>query len=438
MDTDVRTQPTYDPNVTYAGSCSATRIYWRTGTGNPPACSTDRWFNQAANQCNLGALALGSAGFFIDTMAQYDTSSGSGGRRWETISSTQKDRLVECQDDNGLHGDGNPLTAVYPLNGQATAANAWTALPTSGITWGQTPANQIYTIYSGNYLNWFSGPTALQPRLKVVQDVATNLLNTLNGVNVGLMHFNGEQGGLVKHAMENIATGRASMISDVNGLTAGGYTPLSETLYEAALYFRGGKVDYGNPGSVAASRNPSDTSLYQSPLNVSCQKNFIVYLTDGEPTRDVDADAKIVAMTDATGASFGSFVPGGTCDAETYPAGFSPSGGECLDDLAEFMYEGDLSSQPGKQSVTTYTIGFTVDLPILADTAARSGGAYYTANDTATLSNALSNIVTSILDTQTTFISPTVSVNSFNRTRNLNDLFISVFKASPGVHWPGN
>jgi type IV pilus assembly protein PilY1 len=102
------------------------------------------------------------------------------------------------------------------------------------------------------------------------------------------------------------------------------------------------------------------------------------------------------------------------------------------------MYEGDLSSQPGKQSVTTYTIGFTVDLPILADTAARSGGAYYTANDTATLSNALSNIVTSILDTQTTFISPTVSVNSFNRTRNLNDLFISVFKASPGVHWPGN
>jgi type IV pilus assembly protein PilY1 len=110
MDTDVRTQPTYDPNVTYAGSCSATRIYWRTGTGNPPACSTDRWFNQAANQCNLGALALGSAGFFIDTMAQYDTSSGSGGRRWETISSTQKDRLVECQDDNGLHGDGNPLT----------------------------------------------------------------------------------------------------------------------------------------------------------------------------------------------------------------------------------------------------------------------------------------------------------------------------------------
>src|SRR5690606_30501227 len=31
-----------------------------------------------------------------------------------------------------------------------------------------------------------------------------------------------------------------------------------------------------------------------------------------------------------------------------------------------------------------------------------------------------------------------VSVNSFNRTQNLNDLYITVFAAEPKVHWPGN
>ena len=46
--------------------------------------------------------------------------------------------------------------------------------------------------------------------------------------------------------------------------------------------------------------------------------------------------------------------------------------------------------------------------------------------------------MTSILTTNTTFTSPTVAVNSFNRTQNLSDLFISVFRPSGRTHWPGN
>jgi type IV pilus assembly protein PilY1 len=212
---------------------------------------------------------------------------------------------------------------------------------------------------------------------------------------------------------------------------------LSETLYESALYMSGRQVLYGDPGSVAASRDPGDPSYYDSPMDYSCQKNFVVLLTDGEPTRDYAADGEIVAMQDAAGDSFSSLV-GNTCDAETYPSGFSPTGGECLDDLAEFLYDGDHSTLSGQQNVTTYTVGFTVDLPILADTAERGGGVYYTADDTATLASALSSIVTSILTTNTTFTVPTVAVNAFNRTQNLSDLFISVFRPSGRAHWPGN
>ena len=432
MGTQVRTQTTYDPSVTYSGSCSTSRIYWRTGTGNPPSCFTNYYFNSSAWVCQAGATAFGTAGFFTDTMAQYDDVYQ---KKWVTLNQFQKNQLVECQDDNGIHGDGNPVTDVYPKNGASSGANAWQANGNGAVVWGAQPTDVVYTAYSGNYLNWYYGPTAFETRLKVVQDVATNLLNSINGVNVGLMTFNYSQGGYVVHAMENIATARSSMITQINALTPSTYTPLSETLYEAGLYYRGNSVDFGTSSVAAALSSPT---VYNSPLSASCQKNFIVLLTDGEPTQDHDADALIKSLTDANGKTFADFVPGGQCDVETYPAGFNPDGGDCLDDLAQFLHEGDQSSLAGAQNINTYTIGFTVDLPILADTASRGGGQYYTANDTASLSTALSNIVTSILDTQTTFLSPTVSVNSFNRTQNLNDLFISVFKASATTHWPGN
>jgi type IV pilus assembly protein PilY1 len=166
-----------------------------------------------------------------------------------------------------------------------------------------------------------------------------------------------------------------------------------------------------------------------------------VLLTDGEPTRDTAADTAIKNLNDVAGTSIQTLasMQGNQCDAETYPPiGFSPSGGECLDELAEFMHDGDMSSLPGQQDITTHTIGFTVDLPILSDTAARGGGQYYTADDTATLTSALTSIITSILDTQSTFVAPAVSVNSFNQTRNLDDLYFSVFRPTGTTHWPGN
>ena len=103
-------------------------------------------------------------------------------------------------------------------------------------------------------------------------------------------------------------------------------------LYEAALYYMGRPVYYGTttygPGSVASSRNPSNLANYQSPLVADCQKSFIVYLTDGEPTFDVDADAKIKSLVDAKGQTFASLNGGSaTCDVEVYPPGFTPSGG---------------------------------------------------------------------------------------------------------------
>ena len=441
MGTLVLTQDNYDGNIVYPNAgCDPNRVYWRTGVGNPPGCTTDRWFNATALRCNRAALAFITAGYYTDNMAQYDPNNGWGGRRWKTISSLQKSRVVECQDDRGVHGDGINGANLYARNGNASAGY-WGGAGNE-ISWGAWPANETYTLYSGNYLNWAFGPTGFKTRLEVVQDVTTDLLDSIDGVNVGLATFNSnndstDSGGYIVYPVQDIDTARLPIQAAVNGLAPTGFTPLSETLYEAAQYFTGGKVVYGDPNSVATSRSPLDPTAYQSPIAQDCQKNFIVYLTDGEPTRDDAADADIVSMADAEGGSFGTLV-GASCDAEVYPAGFNPSGGECLDDLAEFLYDADLSTLPEQQNISTYTVGFTVDLPILAETAQRGGGRYYTADDTATLASALTSIVTAILTEDTTFTAPTVAVNSFNRTQNLSDLFISVFRPSGRTHWPGN
>jgi type IV pilus assembly protein PilY1 len=440
MDTNVATQDVYDPATAYPGSCDASRVYWRSGTGSAPICTSDRWFNASALMCAAARTAFSTAGQFTDTMAMYNaTYSKTSQRRWETFDQNQKDWLVECEADNGIDGDGNPATDVYPTNHVAAAADAWSTVQGGGgFSWNSRPANRTYTIYSGNYLNWAYGPTGIyRTRLDVVKSVASNLLDSVNGVNVGMMNFNYDQGGFVSYAMEDVATARGPLKAAINALTPYTWTPLSETLYEAAQYYFGRTVDYGNPASVAASRTLANSNVYKSPINYNCQKNYVVILTDGEPTMDSDADSKIKALADVNGDTFASLV-GNSCDKETYPPGFSPSGGDCLDDLAEYLNKADLSSLPGQQNITTYTVGFTVDLPNLAQTAQRGGGEYYTANDTASLSDALTRIVTSILQQNTTFTAPTVSVNAFNRTQNLNDLYVSVFKPAVQDHWPGN
>src|SRR5690606_25037592 len=146
----------------------------------------------------------------------------------------------------------------------------------------------------------------------------------------------------------------------------------------------------------------------------------------------------IRSLVDVNGKTFAELTGSSTCDTETYPDHLSPNGGRCLDDLAEFLNKADLSPLEGQQNITVHTIGFWIDLPVLAQAAERGGGRYYTADDTGSLTNALTAIVTEILETQTTFVAPAVSVNAFNQTRNLDELYFSVFRPSSTTHWPGN
>lgn len=424
---ETQTRTRYDLAVDYTGHCDPARVYWRTGIGAPPRCSTDRWFERTALACrtSLDAFSQG-AGSHTDRFVQFGTA---GGDRWERLDELEKDRPVECEDDGGLHGDGTDPLAVFARNGDTD--RPWSNDPRDEISWGQRPAERLYTVYDGNYLNWFHGPPAVPAtRHLVLQDVAATLLTRIDGVNVGLMATNFDQGGSVLHAIEDIGTARAALIDSVRGLTAEGWTPLAETLYEASQYFAGRTVHYGeghgSQVSVARSRDPdSGGARYASPMRFGCQKNFIVLLTGSAPTEDVNADSRITALpgfSDAVGAG---------CDGT--------GNGACLDDMAAYLFAADLHpASPGQQGVVTHVVGFATDDPLLAATAARGGGAYFTTDDGASLRAALTSVATSIRDTQTSFTAATVPVDSFNRLRHGDKLYLAVFRATGNAHWPGN
>ncbi len=428
MTTVETSQEPYDPNQVYTGSCNLDYYYWTTNSGIPN-CGGQYRFRKSAFVCEQGVVQARDSGSYTDTMSMYRKSGNKW--KWRTINRNLTNNAVECRADEGVHGYGSdPEDEPYPRAGSNNPP--YTSNPNQGVDWGSSPTHRVYTVYDSNYLNWYHNPPgSSMSRTDIVKAVTTNVLGSINDVNVGFMRFNWSQGGPVIHALKDLDDHRAEAIQVVEDIPAAGWTPLSETMYEAALYYSGMQGHYGSladtdPDAVMAFSGTGEF-LYDQPADYACAKNFIVLLTDGEPTQDTDAYFRVPTL------------PG-------YPAVVGRSGcdggnvnGACLDDISEYLALADINPMvPGDQNVTTYTIGFTVDLPILKETAEISGGEYYLASDVTSLTAALTDIVTNIFDRDISFTAPAVAVNAFNRTQHLNDLYVSVFRAADQVHWPGN
>ncbi len=429
MTTVETTQEPYVNSKTYSGDCDDDKVYWTTNN-NPPDCDTDNWVSEENFVCATGASALAGSGIYTDTMAMYRPNNR-GRWKWRRPSG-DTDELLECEADSGQHGQGDPAE-VYAQIG--TNKDPFTDRANGEVDWGSSPTERIVTAYSANYLNWYNNsPVTSMSRTDIVKTVTKNVLDSIQNANVGLMHFNWDQGGSVIHAVKDLDSNRAQANAKVDGLPANGWTPLSETMYEAALYWRGMAPQYGqaitDPAAYSSILDGNGNVLgysYNKPSNYACAKNFNVLLTDGEPTQDTDAYNRVKFLPDYTTALGRSACTGGLAN------------GTCLDDIAEYLSKVDINDAvPGDQTVATYTIGFTVDLPILKETAENSGGEYYLASDVKSLTAALTEIITNIFDRDVSFTAPAVSVNAFNRTQHLNELYISVFRAKNKTHWPGN
>ena len=437
MGDPVSTTEPYDSNKVYAtGSCDTDRFYWTT-LDVEPSCAgggNTQWIDDTAFVCNDANLRMSGIGAYTGVLVQY-RSDGGGASRWQQLQAGNSSDEVECQNDSGLHGDGS--SDVYANS--AAGTNQWTPSASQELSWGSGDAAQTYTIYDGNYLNWKENPvTVNMAKMDILKAVTRNLLNAIEDVNVGIMRFNDSEGGRIIHDISDLNADRAAIIAEIQGLVANGRTPLAESLYESALYWRGMGANYGNFTVSGGVPSPADIDTgafvgavpgtYEAPAMPTCTRNFNVLLTDGMPVNDSGAQA-LAPLLPGYGAALGGAT---SCDGA--------GDGRCLDDIGEYLFKTDLdTSTPNSlENIVTHTIGFAINLPILVDTAASSGGIYSRADDVATLMTALMRIVEIALDKGLSFSAPAVAVNTFNRTQNLNDLYISTFQPATKVHWPGN
>ncbi|HEY0974441.1 MAG TPA: hypothetical protein VGE57_08105 [Solimonas sp.] len=183
--------------------------------------------------------------------------------------------------------------------------------------------------------------------------------------------------------------------------------------------------------STCAREEYTGSPVYKSPIEFSCQSNSIVLLSDGEPTsnKQYPTDKELI---NKIGTEIGK-----AC-AEN---GAGKRDGACGKEIAEYLFKRDNSSLPGNQFIKTFAIAFgdPASKPYLDEIASAGGsGAAYNANSVAELVNVFRAITAAILDINTTFVSPAVTVNTFNRLTHRNELYFAVFRPDNRTKWQGN
>ena len=347
---------------------------------------------------------------------------------------------------------------------------------TASVTWSDPPESSVNSIITSPDLSTVIGEVVQRGGWASGNDLLL-LIEQASGTNMRTVEsFNGEAAGAAKLRVRyqwNLGdqtgpqrTVRQALKSQVDDFVASGYTPIVETLYEAARYYRGDEVFFGrtrgfgglppgnltptgytaektrlshpasytggsgiirpdgctaeNPGSTACRKEYiSGTPSYVSPIRNSCQANYIVLLSDGLPN---SMDEESVIET-TLGAQCGG-----------------SGGGKCGDELAEFLYTQDQRGDiQDLQRVKTYTIGFAISgATFLEDMADKGGGEFYEAEDAASLTGVFQAILAEILEQNTTYTAPAVSVNAYNRLTHREELYYALFRPTGDAKWIGN
>ncbi|MCY9812651.1 pilus assembly protein [Aeromonas caviae] len=436
-------------------------IYFSTD-GSVPAINSNKRFSDKLNACATSKVPLANIGYFQSQVWTYEVTSGSppgrGRGSWYSISGYQENNidLVDCKQDVTANNPANPYTGTwsvgtgYPVNKTSNNQGSW--FYTAATRDSVNASNTAVVLYSANYIRWYYGPTgySIESRLRIAKDAVKGLISSAPGVDFGLAIFNrndssSTNGGRVVRdilgseiTLSNGKTGEQDLLDRVEGLTASTNTPLCETLSEAYRFFGGRSVVYGLQGGTRDTTAESPTGTYQAPYDNCSNNGYVIYITDGEPTQDGDANTFVQGLINTLSsdekAAYGTTV--------TYGSGNRSS--SYLAALAGYMKHKDVNAvSPGTQTVTTFTVGFGDEAisgagNLLAETARRGGGVYYPATNASALSDALKASLLAILRINTSLVSPAIASNNFDRTRSLNNIYYAMFEPDDGPRWRGN
>ncbi len=266
-----------------------------------------------------------------------------------------------------------------------------------------------------------------------------------------------------------VQTVRNKLLEIVDNLQYKSSTPIPESLYEAALYYRGDDVYFGrtrgrghdgnapnandsrsqhtrvshplswsgtgtivrpdgctvsNPNTTACiGESISGEATYISPIEQTCQANYQIFLSDGDGGYYDDGENLMNTMMSGT------------------PFAGCHGGNACSIALTGFLHSVDQSAILDEvQTITTYTIGFnSAGSPdFLRAIAAAGGGSFQTASTAGELAEVFQTILSEVLDSTSSFSAPTVSVNAFNKLFHDDDIYFSTFLPATTVRWGGN
>ena len=269
---------------------------------------------------------------------------------------------------------------------------------------------------TGNFRNFLQigGPGGSRSRFGLANGVIHSYVNTTSGVRFGAMVFNRDSGnnvvqydksnpskgefvfgdsrddpldangGKVIGFVDQNKNGKTGLFNNLSGLKNDTWSPLAETLLDAGTYFQFGKDGYSSP----------------IPNNWYCQKNYVLIISDGTPTKD-------------TGK---------------------------LDDVAKTLYAMDLSKgkSTDKQNIKTYTIGFSVTNPLLESAARNGGGKYFYVYSSQSFNIAFQTFIAEVLKESTSYVAPVVPISQMERTSAGNRIYLAMFKPTERSLWKGN
>lgn len=298
------------------------------------------------------------------------------------------------------------------------------------------------------------------------------LVATVNGLpvdkfRVGIMFSaetgggnNNTDGGYVRAALRLMSSSNKTTymnflnsLSKINDKGNGGKSSL--VMAEAYRYLSGGvpyagngkvKTDYtGNNSCGSASSNAipalagnalasMNAVQYVSPITSSCQKNYIIYLSNGAPQDNSTVIGLSESMLTAAGGSI--------TQISVSPVG---SKDNVCDEWARFMKTSSLA-------VTTYAVDVDPDstgqgpgwTALLKSMAGVSSGKYFSVSSStgsgSQISNALNQIFSEIQSVNSVFASVSLPVSVSAQGSYLNQVFIGMFRPDQDAYprWSGN
>lgn len=340
---------------------------------------------------------------------------------------------------------------------QAEDIDIYTGAPTS-------PPNVLIIV--DNTANW---NTAFASEMAALASTFSALPE--NKFRVGVMLFsetgkvdNNVSGGYVRGAIRlmdgNNKTKYKALVESFDKIADKGNGGVSSlVMAEAYRYLAGGapyagnfkgKADYtGNTYGTAASRAVYDlpnnalsgygATTYNSPVQSGCQKNVIIYISNGASQDNTNVITQSESMLAQAAAA--ANITGAT---ETIPLSPSDSEENPVDEWALFMKNSSLG-------VTTFTIDVDkVTNPdsqgpgwsaLLQSAATVSGGTYFDVSsaDPGSIAAAIAQVFSNIQDVDSAFASVALPESALEGTF-LNQVFISMFRPDKtgAPRWAGN